>query len=282
MRVDVGGGRIFFDVEGAKFVPSGPIMREKPTLILLHGGPGMDHAHFLPAFSQFAEIAQVVYVDHRGHGRSDYGDPSLWNLAQWGDDVRDVCDALEIVNPVVLGQSFGGLVAMSYATRHPLHPGKLILASTQPRFERARSLAVFERLGGAEARDVAGRFFNAGDGASLAEYARVCLPLYARRKPADSDTLQRCIQNPAVLAHYFGPGGEASTIDLRAGLSRITCPTLILAGEDDPIAPVESSDEMASIISPHLVKLVRYGDTGHTVFDDEPRSFEAVHDFILA
>ena len=40
MHVSVNGVRLFFDVEGAKFVPDGPVMREKPVLLMLHGGPG--------------------------------------------------------------------------------------------------------------------------------------------------------------------------------------------------------------------------------------------------
>ena len=51
MYVTVNGVRLFFDVEGAKFVPDGKTMREKPTLLLLHGGPGFDHSGFKPAFS---------------------------------------------------------------------------------------------------------------------------------------------------------------------------------------------------------------------------------------
>lgn len=41
----------FFDVEGASLVPDGPSMREKPTLLLLHGGPGFDHSIYKPAYS---------------------------------------------------------------------------------------------------------------------------------------------------------------------------------------------------------------------------------------
>ena len=62
--------KLFFDVEGASLAPSGPEMRSKPTLLLLHGGPGMDHSLFRPAFSALADVAQVVYLDHRGQGRS--------------------------------------------------------------------------------------------------------------------------------------------------------------------------------------------------------------------
>ena len=50
--------------------PTAPALREKPTLVLLHGGPGFDHALFKPAFSALADIAQVIYYDHRGNGRS--------------------------------------------------------------------------------------------------------------------------------------------------------------------------------------------------------------------
>ena len=126
MHVSVNGVRLFFDVEGAKLVPDGPIMREKPVLLMLHGGPGADHSIYRPAYSALADIAQIVYLDHRGNGRSEDGPRESWNLAQWGDDVRAFCDALGIVDPIVLGASFGGMVALAYATRHPAHPSKLV------------------------------------------------------------------------------------------------------------------------------------------------------------
>jgi pimeloyl-ACP methyl ester carboxylesterase len=48
-------------------------MREKPTLLLLHGGPGFDHSIYKPTYSSLADCAQVIYLDHRGNGRSDAG-----------------------------------------------------------------------------------------------------------------------------------------------------------------------------------------------------------------
>ena len=131
MHVSVNGVRLFFDVEGAKLVPDGPGMRQKPTLLLLHGGPGFDHSIYRPAYSALADIAQIVYLDHRGNGRSEDGPRESWHLAQWGDDVRAFCDALGITDPIVLGASFGGMVALAYATRHPDHPSKLVLISTE-------------------------------------------------------------------------------------------------------------------------------------------------------
>ena len=123
MHVSVNGVRLFFDVEGGKFLPDGPTMREKPTFLMLHGGPGSDHSIYRPAYSALADIAQIVYLDHRGNGRSEDGPRQGWNLAQWGDDVHAFCEALGIVDPIVLGASFGGMVALAYATRHPSHQG---------------------------------------------------------------------------------------------------------------------------------------------------------------
>src|SRR3982074_3656742 len=130
MHVRVNGGGLFLAAEGASLVPDGPAMREKPTLLMLHGGPGADHSIYKPDYSALADVAQVIYLDHRGNGRSEDGPRETWTLAQWGDDVRAFCDALGIANPIVLGVSFGGMVALAYATRHPAHPSKLILIST--------------------------------------------------------------------------------------------------------------------------------------------------------
>ena len=80
MHVIVNGVRLFFDVEGAKLVADGANLRERQTVILLHGGPGADHAIHKPAWSELADIAQIIYLDRRGNGRSDDGLPDRWTL----------------------------------------------------------------------------------------------------------------------------------------------------------------------------------------------------------
>jgi pimeloyl-ACP methyl ester carboxylesterase len=105
MFVEVNGARLYFDVGGAGLVPDGPRMMTKPTLVLLHGGPGFDHTSYKPAFSTLADIVQIVYVDHRGNGRSTGDDPRTWNLAQWGDDLKTFCGVLGIEKPIVYGEN---------------------------------------------------------------------------------------------------------------------------------------------------------------------------------
>lgn len=245
MHVSVNGVRLFFDVEGAKFVPDGPVMREKPTLLLLHGGPGFDHSLYKPAYSALADAGQIIYLDHRGNGRSEDGPQEDWNLAQWGDDVRAFCDALGIVNPIVLGASFGGMVALSYATRHPGHASKLVLISTSATggTYRDRRVALFERFGGPEVGALARRRFlelqGHPDQVSLEAWRRLAFPLYTRI-PRDPDAARRAVNRSEVLQRFVRPDGEAHTFDMVSDLHRIRCPTLILGGEDDPIHPIES------------------------------------------
>jgi proline iminopeptidase len=122
MFVAVNGARLYFDVEGAGLVPDGPKMRVKPTLLLLHGGPGFDHTLYKSAFSALSDVAQIVYLDHRGNGRGSGDDSNTWNLTQWGDDVKAFCDVLGIEKPIVYGASFGGMVALAPPASREVDP----------------------------------------------------------------------------------------------------------------------------------------------------------------
>lgn len=278
MHVNV-NARLFFDVEGTRVVPGGPSMREKPTLLLLHGGPGYDHSGFKPAFSQLSNVAQVIYLDHRGNGRSDHGDPEHWTLNQWADDVFAFCEALGIERPIVLGESFGGMVAMTYAIRYPEHPRKLILCSTSAHLNSERRMAVFERLGGPAAREACRRFDEDPGKETFPDFMRLCLPLY-RRSPLDLDEVRRAKLNLDVM-WTWGPRG-LFTYDLTPELHSISCPTLILGGEDDPVTPMEDQEEIAAMLRPELVRFERFPGARHSILRDDPeRAFALTREFVL-
>jgi proline iminopeptidase len=287
MHIQVNGVKLFFDVDGAKLVPDGPVMREKPTLLLLHGGPGFDHASFKPLYAPLTDVAQLIYLEHRGNGRSDGGPTEKWNLAQWGDDVAAFCDALGIVKPVVLGVSFGGMVTMSYATRHPDHPAKIILITTMAagNSHRDRAVAMFEQFGGPEVGALARRRFLGGRGqvdrTDLEKWRTLAMPHY-QRSPRDPGLVQRTVSRPEVLQHFTQPGGEGLTFDIRGDLQRIKCPTLVLGGDDDPMTPIECQIEIADAIPKHLVQFERYANCGHGVVPDVGApALKAIRDFVV-
>jgi pimeloyl-ACP methyl ester carboxylesterase len=280
MRMRVGDSRLFFDIDGAKLRPDGPRMREVPTVVLLHGGPGFDHSGFKPDLSPLAEVAQLVYLDHRSQGRSDRTASDRWALEHWADDVRAFCDELEIDRPIVMGHSFGGFVAMTYAIHHPGHPAKLILSSTAARQRLDRALVVFQRLGGSQAREIANQFWQHPSDEARAEYLRVCLPLYNRREvPSDADAMKRTVLNLELMDHFID--GEMRSFNLLPALARIQCPTLILGGEDDPILPIEDCEDIARAIPSGLVRFERFANAGHGVFRDAPeRALQVLREFI--
>ena len=280
MRIEINGGRLFFDVVGAKLLPDGPRMIERPTVVALHGGPGGDHSYLKEELSPLAEVAQLVFPDMRSTGRSDPCDPTRWHVDAFADDICALCEALEIEKPIVLGHSYGGYVAIAYAARYPEHPAKLILCGAEARPHPAQALEVFRRLGGPRAYKTAKRFFETPSLQTGAAYADECLPLYSRQ-PEDPNKQLRMRANGEMTMRLLG--GELSTIDLTPRLSAIRCPTLILSGEDDPACPVAAAAEVASMLSSNLVRFERIADAGHSVINDQPKvAFRILREFIAA
>lgn len=249
MRIEVNGVRLFVDIDGAGLEPDGPFMRQKPTLLAIHGGPGADHSIYKPFLSQFTDLAQVIYVDLRGNGRSDDGDPSTWTLAQWGDDIKTLCDTLGLHKPIIYGASFGGVVAQSYATRHPDHPGGLILASTCARTDFDRIYAAFTRIAGDTAGRIAKAYWSDPTSERRKDYFDMCLAYYSVTVP-DPHMMQRMIVKNPVAMHYNGPKNEQGQFDFHAALADVHCPTLVMGGDRDPIMPHPFGEQLADAM-PH-------------------------------
>ncbi len=275
MFVNVNGQRLFFDCVGEKLRIDGPRLIEKPTLIVMHGGPGFDHARMRPDFDHFADVAQVLYIDHRGNGRSQPSDTRTWSLDQWGDDVKGLCDVLGIEKPIVFGQSFGGMVAQSYLTRYPGHAAGVVISSSAARMDFPSTFDFFERKGGPDSRAIAERFWaNLGD-QDLADYLRVCMPLYAAAPPADPDQSHRSITSIEMMRHFSAAGGEIHRMDFRPALKRLALakamsPVLVIGGREDPITPPHLSEEIAACLPKSSTELALFDGCGHGPFRDAP------------
>jgi pimeloyl-ACP methyl ester carboxylesterase len=279
VKVAANGVELFFDVEGTWLVADGPWMRERPTVVLLPTGPGLDHslykAHVGP---ELARDAQVVYVDLRGSGRSDWSSEEHWTLDTWIDDLVGLYDALELERPLLLGTGIGGTIALLVAARHPERVERLVLVSTVARYSHTRVIAEFDRLGGHDAGEVAARYFADPTEASWAEYMRVCVPLYTRRG-IPPDVIARMVMNTEQAANWDRSGER--DFDLRQEAPNVRCPTLVLAGADDPGATVAGVEELVAALPPELVRYERFDGVGHGVFRDRPESISLVREFLF-
>jgi proline iminopeptidase len=283
MRIDLGDVALWFDVSGPSVVPRGSTAVERPTLVAVHGGPGLDHINTKAGLAPLTESLQILFYDQRGHGRSDHSTAEFWNLRVWADDLRQLCDALGLAKPVVLGSSFGGFVALTYAGLFPSHPGGIILANTTGgRSDYGRSVEIFRRLGGDQAAAVAERDFAELTEESAAEFDRVCLPLFSSQ-PGYAEELRqqlaRSIRTIDVNLHYFRH--EAPRSDPWSMLAAIRCPVLILAGEDDPICPLPVVEDLARQLPHGTTRLVRLPGARHAIFRDRADlAFPAINEFI--
>src|SRR3954470_10907931 len=85
-------------------------------LIVLHGGPGMDHSMFRPYLDALGDEYRLLYVDERGQGRSDRVDPATLSLEVFARDVDLLAEALTLDAYALLGHSFGAIVTTWHAT----------------------------------------------------------------------------------------------------------------------------------------------------------------------
>jgi pimeloyl-ACP methyl ester carboxylesterase len=277
--IDLNDTRLYFDVEGAGLVPDGELMRQRPTVILLHGGPGFDHSAFKPAMSKLAEIAQVIYLDHRGMGRSDRSLPEHWNLEQWAEDIESFIDKLGLERVYLLGQSFGGYVAMKLAARNRNRFEGIILSSTpSPSYNVDAVLEGFERLGGPLARSRAKAFFDNPCPETWLPYNLEVMPLYNTR-PRDQISAKRSIFNQQVLFHFFA--NERRELNFADQIKNAGCPFLVVGGQEDPIAPPQEARFIMTCLPAERSQLVLIDDAGHGAYRDQPELyFEVLEAFI--
>lgn len=278
----VDGIGLYFDVDGSGLVADAEAMRERPVLVLLHGGPGADHSLFKPEFTAMSDVAQVVYLDQRGSGRSDRGDPSTWTWQHWAQDTAEFCAVLGLRRVVLVGTSSGGLVAMTCAARFPELVAGLVLDSTLGApTTLAESLEIFERRGGPVAREAASRFLG---GDTSAEAARAWrdhgLPLYAGADGEDMTLRRARAMISDEVQDHFRQGGCGS-VDVTPFAASIGCPTLILAGRDDPVSPVVGAQRLADSLTGATAQVRTLDGVGHGVFRQAPeRAFELLRAFL--
>lgn len=281
MQLKVNGINLFFDVEGIGFIPDQNKLTERPSLILLHGGPGNDHSSFRPAMSVLADTAQVIYLDLRGHGRSDRSDSSRWNIDQWTEDLSAFTDALGLNKPVVFGQSFGGFIAQSVALKYPEKIGKIILSSSMGACRFDRIIDAFNRHGNEEISKAAREFWNDPTNEEVRKtYRRLCGPLYNTTAHGRTYAIAG-IRNEDVLLHFYGPSGEGRRVNFLKDLKDIRVPTLVLSGDKDHISTPEDARDLVNALPKGLTRSFNFKNSGHGPYRDEPEAvFPVIRHFL--
>lgn len=274
MLATVNGVEIFFDVEGPGYVPNGPDLEEREVCLVLHGGPGMDHTYYRPWLSPLADDMQLIYIDHRGTGRSGR-EVSLESctIEQMADDVEALRQQLGLGKVNVLGNSFGGFWALVYALRYPESVKRLILVTTSPSHEFWEAAQAEAAKKGTPEQIAAipdlfeGRITTDED---FGKWWEIVLPLYYHRwDEAYREGGKRARPNPEIAAYMFRE--VIPSYDVRPRLAEIAVPTLVAGARHDWVTPLGQSELIAAGI-PNS-ELVVFEKSGHSPFVEERDDF---------
>jgi len=260
-----------------RFVHAGEIQflveeegKGKP-LVVIHGGPGVDHRYFHPHLSRVASFCRVIYYDLRGQGASslakcedDYG------LSRDTDDLEALRKALRVKSLHLFGHSFGGLIALNYALNYPKHLVSVTICST-PLGEteeevNQREERIWENLRkqypDESEDDLYYRFYFHKPVAPQTRYY--------------NDAVRRNFDRPEtrIVVRAYERWDEAvRSISLHPRLNP-RCSYLFLYGLHDPLVNIEKVRSIAAR-SP-LSAIEVFEESGHDPFADEPEKFEEV------
>jgi proline iminopeptidase len=264
------------------------------TILLLHGGPDFDHNYLLPDMDRLSDSFRLIYYDQRGRGKSAGNvQPEDVTIQSEVEDLEGLRNYFQLESVAVLGHSWGGLLAMEYAIRHPERVSHLILMNTAPashddymlfrQDRRRRSAGDVEKLKALSS--TAG--YEQGDPDTVADYYRIHFRA-ALRQPAhlervieslrSSFTKEGILKAREIEERLMNETWLSSEYNLLPKLKQLRIPTLVIHGDYD-IVPIECAAHIAQAIPGARFVLLR--ETGHFSYLERPDEVrKEIGDFI--
>jgi proline iminopeptidase len=277
MLVDVGDTRLHVTERGTGDLP----------LVVLHGGPGLDHTMFGSYLDALGDRCRLLLVDERGTGRSEPAPPATWGLDRHAADVEAMARSLGLERYAVLGHSYGAFIALQHAVDFAGRPAATIVSSGIPdaRFlaHVEAELAAFEPV---ELREQVQRSWareaEARTQDDVASLLADQLPFHFAdpRDPRIDElraALADAVYGPDVLR--AAATGDYGAIAVEGRLGGVSHPVLVLAGRHDRTCPVPANEAMAAGLPD--AELVVFEHSGHMAYVEENDAYvAAVRDFL--
>jgi proline iminopeptidase len=274
-------------IEGYVPVPGAQLyfreVGDGPPLVLLHGGPDFNHNYLLPEMDRLSSGFCLIYYDQRGRGRSSAGVvPKDVTIDSEVDDLDRLRQHFDLETIAVLGHSWGGLLAMEFATRHPDRLTHLILLNTAPashadllRFREQRRIGEKGSLARMHAISKTPGYAQ-GDIETEAEYYRIHFGSTVRRSDQLESIVRRLrrdftpediLKARAIEHRLYEQTWLAETYDLIPKLRRSTTPTLVVHGDYD-FVPLQCAMNVADAMP--ASRLVVLSNCGHFTYVESP------------
>ncbi len=274
--IDIGDTRLFVVQRGQGY-----------PLIVLHGGPGLDHHEFADYLDPLCDQFRLILVDMRAQGKSDMCPEETWTLAQMAKDVVSLAHAMQLDKYAVLGHSYGAFVALQNAVDFPGAAAGTIVSGGVPssRFLEVvdQNLAEFEpeslrkQVAASWAREAQAQ--TQEDFASLMHdqmpfhFGNPLDPRIAEYEARTADT----VYSPAILRHFSKD--EYGGIEVEDRLKDVTQPVLVCTGRLDRVCTVAAAEAIAGGMPD--AELVIFERSGHMTFVEENEGYlKVVRDFL--
>jgi proline-specific peptidase len=280
-HIPVTGGNVWYRRSGGG---------ERLPLLLLHGGPGAASYYMEPLAERLAAHRPVVVYDQLGCGRSDRPeDTSLWTVDRSVQELEQVRAALGLDRCHLLGQSWGGWLAIDYMARQPEGIVGLVLASTSasiPQF-MAEARRLIEQL----PEPASSTLISLGERGAYddPDYLAAVDVFYHRhlcRADPWPEALVKSVEqmdgNPVYLTMNgpteFDVIGLLRDWDRSADLHRIASPTLITVGRYDELTPACAQTILEGVPDGRLVVFEESAHIAH--LEEGERYAEVVEAFL--
>ncbi len=268
------------------WVAYGPAAGER--VLVLHGGPGADHAYLLPQMLHLARLYNVILYDQRGGGRSKTDSQDAVTIETHVADLQAIVTEMKLGAPSIVAYSFGAMIALFYClaakdSETIKKPARLALIDPAPLhmdYRRQFEIEFSRRQNGAEIKRMRDELTASGlRETDPAEYKQRTFELAVAAYFADPSKARN-------LTPFRVSGRVQQTVweslgadyDVLEKLSPLGFPTLFVHGRDDPI-PTASSIEGAKAMDAQLVLL---DDCGHVPYVEQPGQLFAALDAFLA
>jgi proline iminopeptidase len=248
-------------------------------LIVLHGGPGLDHGMFRPYLDPLGDEFRLLYVDERGQGRSERVDPETLSLEVFARDVDLLAEALGIERFALLGHSFGAIVT----TKHAIELGTAAAYVISGGGDSSEAVgedvqASLEALGeeGAAIEESWEQEKTVASADELKELLRTQMPFHFAGEPPPG-YCEDTVGSPDVLRYFANIG--YGNFDYRPGLDKVSKPALVIVGEQDRTTTPRAARVLHEGISGS--ELVVLPGVGHMSFVETPEPYvDAVRTFL--
>ena len=246
-------------------------------IIILHGGPDFSHAYFLPDTDRLSDMFYLIYYDQRGRGKSaENVQPEDVTIESDVEDLERLREYFRLETVAVLGHSWGGLLAMEYAIRHPDRVSHLVLMNTAPASHEDYLLlrqAFLEKRPATDAEKMKALSSNAkyqqGDPDTVAEYYRSHFSM-TLKQPEQLESLiaslrasftkEGILKANAIEERLYDGTWLSSDYNLLPKLEQLDIPTLVIYGDYDFI-PIECAAHITKAIPGARFVLLK--DCGH-------------------